>query len=129
MGALLIGTERADTDVSRLTGLGIALADPIAVGIQVARLRQRLDYAATHQEWERLTRQIHDRISTTLFTLMMRLEAHAEQTRLEGSPVYRRFESMIPSFAQLRDAPVHVPTAPGAERREWTGQGRREHGR
>ena len=101
VGALLIGTERADTDGSRLTGLGNALAGPIAVGIQVARLRQRLDYAATRQEWERITRQIHDRISTTLFTLMMCLETHAEQTKLEGSSVYRRFESMIPSFAQL----------------------------
>ena len=101
VGVLLIRTVGTDMDATRMTGLGTALAGPIAVGIQVARLRQRLDYTVTRQEWERITRQIHDRISTTLFTLMMHLETHAEQTRLEGNPVHRRFESMIPSFAQL----------------------------
>ena len=101
VGVLLIRTVGTDMETTRMTGLGTALAGPIAVGIQVARLRQRLDYAATREEWERITRQIHDRISTTLFTLMMYLETHAEQTRLEGNPVHRRFESMIPSVAQL----------------------------
>ena len=101
MGVLLIGSEGADTDVRRMTGLGHALVGHIAVGIQVARLRQRLDHAATQQEWDRITREIHDRISSSLYSLMMYLETYAEQARLEGSPVHRRLESMIPSFAQL----------------------------
>ena len=101
VGVLLIGSEGTDRDVSRMTGLGHSLAGHIAVGIQVARLRQRLDNASTQQEWERVTRQIHDRISSSLYSLMLYLETHAEQARLEGSPVYRRLEGMIPSFTQL----------------------------
>ncbi len=74
----------------------LTLVGPIAVGIQVARLRQRLDNAASQQEWERITRQIHDRTSSFLYSLMLYLETDAEQARLEGSPVYRRIEGMIP---------------------------------
>ena len=101
MGVLLIGTEGTETDSRRMTSLGHALVGHIAVGIQVARLRQRLDSAATQHEWERTTRQIHDRISSSLYALMLYLETYAEQARLEGSPFHRRFESMIPSFTQL----------------------------
>ena len=49
----------------------LTLVGHIAVGIQVARLRQRLDNAASQQEWERITRQIHDRISSSLYSLML----------------------------------------------------------
>ena len=101
VGVLLIGSKGTDTDVNRMTGLGHLLASHIAVGIQVARLRQRLGRAATQDELESITRQIHDRISSSLFSLMMQLETHVEQVKLEGSPVYRRLESIMPSFAQL----------------------------
>ena len=101
VGVLLIGSEGPESDVRRMTGLGHALVGQIAVGIQVARLRQRLDHAATSHEWERITRQIHDRISSSLYSLMMYLETYAEQARLEGSPFHQRLEGMIPSVAQL----------------------------
>lgn len=101
MGVLLIGSEGTETDIGRMTGLGQSLVGHIAVGIQVARLRQRLESAATPAEWERITHQIHDRISSSLYSLMMYLETYAEQARMEGSPVHRRLESMIPSFSQL----------------------------
>ena len=101
VGVLLIGTEGSEADVRRMTGLANALAGQIAVGIQVASLRQRLDHAATDQEWERTTRQIHDHISSSLYSLMMYLETYAEQARLEDSPFHRRIEGMMPSFVQL----------------------------
>ena len=101
MGVLLIGSAGPETDAGSMTGLGLALVGHIAVGIQVARLRQRLESAATQHESQRITRQIHDRISSSLYSLMMYLETYAEQARLEGSPVHRRLESLIPSFAQL----------------------------
>ena len=102
MGVLLIGSAGPGTDIgSSMTGLGHALVGHIAVGIQVARLRQRLESAATQHESQRITRQIHDRISSSLYSLMLYLETYAEQARLEGSPVHRRLESLIPSFAQL----------------------------
>ena len=101
VGVLLIGLEGTDTDVNRMTVLGHSVAGHIAMGIRVARLRQRLDSAATQQEWEWITRQIHDRISSSFYSLMMYLETHSEQARLKRSPVYGHLESIIPSFAQL----------------------------
>ena len=101
MGVLLIGSEGAETDVWRMTGLGLALVGHIAVGIQVARLRQLLESAATRAEWQRVNRQIHDRISSSLYSLMLYLETYAEQARLEGSPAHQRLESLLPLFAQL----------------------------
>ena len=101
MGVLLLGSEGTETDDWRMTGLGLALVGHIAVGIQVARLRQRLESAATQQEWQQINRQIHDRISSSLYSLMLYLETYAEQARQEGSPVHRRLEGLIPSFAQL----------------------------
>ncbi len=101
VGVLLIGSEGSDLDVRRMTGLGHALVGHIAVGIQVARLRNRLDHAATQQEWEQFTRQIHDRIASSLYSVMMHLETYAEQAGREGSPFQRRLEGMVPSFVQL----------------------------
>ena len=101
MGVLLIGSAGPGTDIGSMTGLGHALVGHIAVGIQVARLRQRLESAATQYESQRITRQIHDRISSSLYSLMLYLETYAEQARQEGSPVHRRLEGLIPSFAQL----------------------------
>ena len=101
VGVLLIGAEGPEADVTRMTGLGNALVGHIAVGIQVARLRQRLDRAVTDQEWERITRQIHDRISSSLFSLMLYLETYAEQAKQDGSPLHRRLDDMITPFSQL----------------------------
>ena len=101
MGVLLIGSEGTDTDINRMTRLGHALEGHIAVGIQVARLRQRLGHAATPQEWELITRRIHDRISSSFYSFMMQLETHVEQIRPEGSPLTLRLESIVPTFAQL----------------------------
>ena len=46
--------------------LGWAIVGHIAVGIQIARLRRRLTDAATSEEWDRLTREIHDGISGSI---------------------------------------------------------------
>ena len=101
LGVLLIGSMGTETDTGRMTGLGQVLVGHIAVGIEVARLRQRQESAATQHEWEQITRQVHDRISSSLYSLMMYLETYAEQAKLEGSPVHRRLESMMTSFSQL----------------------------
>ena len=101
MGVLFIRSEGIETDTGRMMSLGHLLVGQIVVGIQVAGLRQRLESAADQREWERITRQIHDRISSSLYSLMLYLETYVEQDRREGNPVHRRLENLIPPFSQL----------------------------
>ena len=101
MGVLLMGSQVSVMDVRSATFLGETLAGHIAIGIQVARLRQRLDYAATPHEWDRLTRQIHDGISGSIYSLLLHLETYSELARDEDSSLSEGIDGLLPPTRQL----------------------------
>ena len=101
IGVLVMGSNAGEADAEDATRLGLALVGQIAVGIQIARLRQRLTDAATSEEWDLLTREIHDGISGSMYGLKLHLETFAEQARLEGNPLSRRLEDLVPPANEL----------------------------
>ena len=101
MGVLVMGSEASDRGAGDATGLGSVLAGQIAVGVQIARLRQRLTDAATSEEWDAITREIHDGISRSMYGLKLHLETYADSARLEGNPLARRLEDLVPSTNEL----------------------------
>ena len=101
MGVLLMGSQVSVMDVRSATLLGQTLAGHIAIGIQVARLRQRLDYAATPHEWDRITRQIHDGVSGSIYSLLLHLETYSDLARNEGSPFSEGINSLLTPTRQL----------------------------
>ena len=101
MGVLVMGSDDSVSDASDVAGLGWALVGHIAVGIQIAHLRQRLTDVATPEEWDRITRQIHDGISGSMYGLMLHLETYAEQARREGNPLSERLEDLVPHAKEL----------------------------
>ena len=96
IGVLVMGSNAGEADAGNATRLGWAIVGHIAVGIQIARLRRRLTDAATSEEWDRLTREIHDGISGSMYGLKLHLETYAEQARREGNPLSRRLEDLVP---------------------------------
>ena len=101
MGVLVMGSDDSGSDAGDATVLGWALVGQIAVGVQIARLRRRLTDAATSEEWDAITRQIHDGISGSMYGLMLHLETHAESARREGNPFSRRLEDLVPPAKEL----------------------------
>ena len=101
MGLLVVGSKDSDADVSDAAGLGGALAGHIAIGIQIAHLRQRLTDAATPEEWDRITREIHDGISGSIYGLMLHLETYADLARREGNPLSGSLEELLPPAKEL----------------------------
>ena len=101
MGVLVMGSDASDAGAGDATRLGNALAGQIAVGIQIARLRQGLTDAATSEEWDAITREIHDGISGSVYGLKLHLETYAESARREGNPLTRRLEDLVPPANEL----------------------------
>ena len=97
MGVLVMGSDASETNAGDATRLGSALAGQIAVGIQIARLRQRLTDAATPEEWDAITPEIHDAISGSMYGLMLHLESYAELARREGNPLSGRLMDLVPT--------------------------------
>ena len=101
IGVLLIGSNVSEMDVETATDLANALAGHIAVGIQVARLRQRVDYAATQVEWDRTTRQIHDGISGSIYSLLLQLETYTVLAESENNSLAVRLGDLLTPTRQL----------------------------
>ena len=101
MGVLVMGADAGKTNAGDGTWLGSALAGQIAVGIQITRLRQRLTDAATPEEWDAITREIHDGISGSMYGLKLQLETYAESARLEGNPLTGRLEDLVSPTNEL----------------------------
>ena len=101
MGVLVMGSDDSEAEAGDATALGWALVGQIAVGIQIARLRRRLTDAATSEEWDAITRQIHDEISGSMYGLMLHLETYAESARRDGNPISRRLNDLVPPAKEL----------------------------
>ena len=95
MGVLLVASSEAGTVVPGRVGLDQTLVSQIAVGIRIARLRQRATDVRTPHEWELLTRQIHDRITGSMYSLMLSLQACAEIARLNDNPLAPRLSRLV----------------------------------
>ena len=101
MGVLVVGSDDSEADSGDATRLGWALVGQIAIGIQISRLRRRLTDAATSEEWDSLTREIHDGISGSMYGLKLHLETYAEQARREDNPLTRHLEDLVPPANEL----------------------------
>ncbi len=101
MGVLVMGADAQETNVGDAAWLGSALAGQIAVGIQTTRLRQRLTDAATPEEWDAITREIHDGISGSMYGLKLHLETYAELAKREGNPLTGRMEDLVSPANEL----------------------------
>ena len=101
MGVLVMGADARDANVGDAAWLGSALAGQIAVGIQITRLRQRLTDAATQEEWDAITREIHDELSGSIYGLKLHLETYAESARRDGNPLSRRMEDLVSPANEL----------------------------
>ena len=95
MGVLLVASREAGAVVPGRAGLGQTLVSQIAVGIRIARLRQRATDMRTPYEWELLTRQIHDRITGSMYSLMLSLQACADIARMNDNPLAPQLSRLV----------------------------------
>ena len=100
LGVLLIVSKEPVREQSGMVGLG-ALVGQIAVGIKVADLRRATDAAMTNREWELLTGQIHDRITSSLYSLTLHLETYATVAGREANPLAERLTRLLPHGRHL----------------------------
>lgn len=100
LGALLIVSAEPAGSAAATLGLG-ALVGQIAVGIRVAELRRRSDAAMTDREWELLSGRIHDRITSTMYALVLHLEAYAARAEREANPLAERLAWLHPHGRHL----------------------------
>ena len=78
-----------------------ALASHVAVGIRIADLREKMAAAMTNCEWELLTGQIHNRITGSLYSLILHLEGYSTIGTLEDNPLAARLRWLIPHGRHL----------------------------
>ena len=100
LGVLLIVSNEPARVRAGITGLD-ALVGQIAVGIRVADLRRATDAAMTSREWELLTGQIHDRITGSLYALLLHLGACATDAEREDNPMAERLAWLLPHNRHL----------------------------
>ena len=100
LGVLLIVSNEPARARSGVVGLD-ALVGQIAVGIRVADLRQATDSAMTYREWETLTGQIHDRVTGSLYALLLHLGACATAAEREDNPMAERLAWLLPHSRHL----------------------------
>lgn len=96
LGVLLLGSGRQDADAWGVAGLGAVLVSQIAVGIRVAELRRRTDAAMSGREWEWLTGRIHERITYSLWSVALHIEAYAELAGRDANPLAGRLAALVP---------------------------------
>ncbi len=96
MGVLLVASREAEAVVPGRFGLDQTLVSQIAVGIRIARLRQRATDVRTPYEWELLTRQIHDRITGSMYSLMLSLQACDDIASRNDNPLAPRLSRLVP---------------------------------
>ena len=101
IGVLLVASREAGAVVPGRVGLDQTLVSQIAVGIRIARLRQRTTDVRTPYEWEILTRQIHDRITGSMYALMLSLQACDDIARLNDNPLAPRLSRLVPPTRAL----------------------------
>ena len=100
LGVLLVVSGESMRSPAGATGLG-ALVGQIAVGIRVADLRRRSDAAMTSSEWGLLSGRIHDRISSSMYALVLHLEATATRASREANPLAERLAWLHPHGRHL----------------------------
>ena len=100
LGVLLIVSKKPVREPSGMLGLG-ALVGQIAVGVRVANLRRATDAAMTNREWELLTGQIHDRITSSLYSLTLHLESYSTAAERESNPLAKRLTWILPHGRHL----------------------------
>ena len=81
--------------------MGAALTSQIAVGIRIADLQQRAAGPTTNREWETLTRRIHDRITGSLYSLMLHIEAYSVMAERDSNPLAGRLSWLVPHGRHL----------------------------
>ena len=101
MGVLLVASREAEAVVPGRFGLDQTLVSQIAVGIRIARLRQRATDVRTPYEWELLTRQIHDRITGSMYSLMLSLQACDDIASRNDNPLAPRLSRLVPPTRAL----------------------------
>ena len=100
LGVLFIVSKEPAMARSGIAGLD-ALVGQIAVGIRVADLRRAADTAMTYREWEALTGRIHDRITGSMYALLLHLGACASAAEREDSPIAQRLTWLLPHSRHL----------------------------
>lgn len=95
IGVLLVASREAGAVVPGRVGLDQTLVSQVAVGIRIARLRQHATDVRTPYEWELLTRQIHDRITGSMYALTLSLQACAEIASRNDSPLAPRLSRLV----------------------------------
>ena len=100
LGVLLVVSGESMRGPAGAIGLG-ALVGQIAVGIRVANLRQRTDQTMSSLEWEMLTSRIHDRISSSMYALVLHLETYARVAEREANPMAERLTWLHPHGRHL----------------------------
>ena len=101
MGVLLVASREAGAVAPGLVGPGQTLVSQIAVGIRIARLRQSATDVRTPHEWELLTRQIHDRITGSMYSLMLSLQACSDIATRSDNPLAPRLSRLVPPTRAL----------------------------
>ena len=101
MGVLLVSSNSPVNRELGETDIGNALIGQIAVGVRVADLRRRAEYARSHQEWELLTGQIHSGITGSIHALSLLIEAYADTARREDNPLADRLTGLVSPSRQL----------------------------
>lgn len=71
-----------------------AFAEQAAIAIQNARLHEQAHHLATHQERQRLARDLHDAVSQTLFSAAITAEALARQWKRSPDKVGRKIDDL-----------------------------------
>ena len=100
LGVLLTVSTMPPKYVADTTGLS-ALVGQIAVGIRVADLRHRSDAAMTGHEWESLSGRIHDRITNSMYAMVLHLESYARIAERETNPLAERLAWLQPHVRHL----------------------------
>ena len=96
LGVLLLASGRPAGDAWGVAGLGAMLVSQIAVGIRVAELLGRADAAMSGREWEALTGRIHDRITDSLYSLVLHIEAYSTLAERDANPLAGRLGTLVP---------------------------------
>ena len=96
LGVLLVASSRLSWHEPRVKSLESALARQIAVGVKIAGLREKTSAVMTSYEWELLTGQIHNRITGSLYSLILHLEGYSTIATRENNPLADRLAWLLP---------------------------------
>ena len=98
---MLIGTDDFQEDINDMVAFGHSLTGQIAVGVQIAHLHQQLADIVPANEWDLITRRIHDGIASSMSALRLHLGAYAELARRDAHPFTPQLEGLVLPTDQL----------------------------